>query len=70
MKTIGYTQWHKNTLFYVAQLRGDGKRDGKCDWGYTDKCEKAIHLSPYWARRFAADTRFCGRIAQFIEASV
>lgn len=67
MKTIACTEWKHNMLYYVAQLKGDGKRNNPCDWGYTEDSNKAIHLSPYWQKRFRADCRFCGRSAVFID---
>lgn len=66
---IGFRQWNKDKLFYVAQLPGDGGKD----WGYTEhihgrnEFDKAIHLTPYWQRRFAKDCRRVGSVAKFIE---
>jgi hypothetical protein len=64
MKTIGYRIWNPltKTVFYVAQVKGDGG----ADWGYTTEPAKACHLSPYWVRRFNADCRYCGTVAQFL----
>ena len=59
MQAITYRNWnwnprtHTHTIFYVASKPGD---DGK-DWGYHTDPSKAIPLSPYWQRRFAADCR-------------
>jgi hypothetical protein len=52
-----WTQWSPTTLFYVAQLKGEGGKD----WGYTTDRHKARLLSPYWAKRFMADCRYCNR---------
>jgi hypothetical protein len=51
---------HALTL-YVEQLPGDGGKD----WGYTEKEAKAMELSKYWQRRFAADCRRVGTEARF-----
>lgn len=68
MKTIGYTQWKPGVTFYVAQLKGDGHPlRNKCDWGYHTDPAKAIHLSPYWMKRFKAANTFCGRTTHFLE---
>jgi hypothetical protein len=63
--------------WYVADLPGhNGTRRIKAgpernsDWGYTDRRERAIDLSPYWMRRFSADSKRCGRTARFYEMSV
>ena len=59
---IAYRYWNKrNPVFYVANLKG---KIG--DWGYTSDHSKAIDLSPYWMRRFAADCRAVGETAKFI----
>lgn len=62
---IGKTQWQQNgrmTIFYVAQLPGQGGKD----WGWTERYGEAILLSVYWQRRFTADQRHCGRVAYFV----
>ena len=63
-KTIGYVTWNQVTklTFYVSETKG---KVG--DWGYTSDASKAINLSPYWQKRFAADQRYCGRSAQFLQ---
>ena len=62
MTTIAHRPWSEKTpVFYVANLKG---RVG--DWGYTTDAAQAIHLSPYWQRRFAADCRRVGVTATFI----
>lgn len=43
--------------WYVSHLPG---QDG-VDWGWTFEPSKAIRLSVYWQRRFAADMELCGR---------
>ena len=50
-------------LFYVAQLPGDGG----VDYGYTSEHAKAIDLTPYWQRRFAAYCRHVGSEAHFVD---
>jgi hypothetical protein len=62
---IAYRRWHTGTIFYVANLPGDGGKG----WGYTTKAADAIPLSPYWQRRFAADCRRVGTEAQFIRST-
>lgn len=63
MKVIGYrVQMHLGTkgyypTWYVADLPGcDGTKRNKTlpnsDWGWTTDMAKAIHLTPYWQRRF------------------
>jgi hypothetical protein len=61
-KTIAWVEWNKRTreVYYVAELKG---KIG--DWGYGPR-KDAIHLSPYWQKRFAADQRYCGREAKFL----
>ena len=64
-----YRIWTNGETFWVAStcaLPGSKRaiRDG-VDWGYETDPEKAIDLSPYWARRFAADCRRCGDTARF-----
>lgn len=66
-KTIGYTQWN-GKLFYVSDLRSYNVKGH--DWGYNTDASKAIHLLPYWAKRFNADCRYCGRSAQFLTVEV
>lgn len=66
MNARAWTQWNAHARYYVAQLPGDGGKD----WGYTQHLEgeydRAIYLSPYWQRRFAADCARVGREARFI----
>lgn len=59
---IAYRPWSTGTTFYVESKPGDGGRD----WGYNTNPAKALPLSPYWQRRFAADCRRVGVTAQFI----
>lgn len=63
MAMKAYRVWKQNplTIFYVAELKG--KVGG---WGYTSDPAKAITLSPYWQKRFAADCRAVGSEAKFI----
>lgn len=70
---IAWRYWSKaRPMFYVSQLPTGGS-----DWGYTDKPEgagpdkldKAIPLSPYWQKRFAADCRRAGTEARFVPVS-
>ena len=65
-KAIGSTMWRTVkplVCFYAAQVPGDGGKD----WGYTEKQEQALPLTPYWQRRFARDMERCGRSASFSE---
>lgn len=60
---IASRYWSKQyPAFYVANTK---PRRG--DWGYTTDVNKAIHLSPYWCDRFAADCRAVGVVAQFFD---
>lgn len=61
MKTIAYTLWNKNTIFYVSDLKGK-----KGDWGYTTEASKAIDLTPYEQKKFNSDCNACGSVAQFL----
>lgn len=66
LRTIAYRSWSKTVpVFYVESVPGDGGKD----WGYTDQADKAIHLSPYWQRRFASDCRAVGSTYNFLEVS-
>ena len=66
MNAIAYRYWSKACpLFYVAQV----KPRGRGDWGYTTHADKALSLSPYWQRRFAADCSAIGVQAQFLPLS-
>lgn len=47
--------------FYVESLPGKGG----CDWGYTTESDKALHLTPFWQRRFANCCRRVGVTARF-----
>jgi hypothetical protein len=72
---IAYRQWDAKRTFYVADLpRKVRLRDGRmivkpgfADWGYTEDHTLAIPLSRYWWRRFRADVRYCGGVAQCME---
>lgn len=64
MHMIARRQWNANTVFYVASLPG---QDG-VDWGYDTKRSRAIVLTPYWQRRFAAHCRRVGSVAVFENA--
>jgi len=57
MKTIGYKSRFEKIL-YVSDLPGHGG----VDWGYDWNVSKAIHLTPYWQRRFRKDTERVGEI--------
>ena len=62
MKKKGLRYWNENCpVFFVESVKG---RVG--DWGYTADSKKALDLSPYWQKRFAADCRRAGVEAQFI----
>jgi len=71
---IGVTQMAANQPpWYVADLPGCDKdkrnpTTPNSDWGYVTKIEQALPLSPYWQRRFQADSRRCGRSVQFYAA--
>jgi len=60
--TIGYqTMIHLQSrdycpTWYVSELPGNGG----VDWGWTDKRDKAIHLTPFWESRFKKYGRDCG----------
>jgi len=58
-----YRIWNKltNKVFYVSDLPKKPE-----DWGYTDKAEKALDLSPYWCKRFSAHCKRCNDIAKFV----
>jgi len=58
---IGWRFWNGRTHF-AQNLPGDGGKD----WGYTYDSRQALPLTPYWARRFAADARRCGDTAHFL----
>ena len=62
MKSIGYKSRFEKIL-YVSDLPGHGG----VDWGYDSNVSKAIHLSPYWQRRFRKDTERVGEIARFLD---
>lgn len=68
---VGYVQWSlvPYRIFYVADLPGHNGtvrvKGSGADWGYTDTPTKAIRLTPYWQRRFNADSRRCNRVARF-----
>jgi len=47
--------------WYVSATPGDGG----VDWAYTGNRSEAIVLSPYWQKRFAADMRRVGDVANF-----
>jgi hypothetical protein len=57
---IGIRAWKSvhHPTWYVADLpRHDGLTPvsgSKSDWGFTDKRERAIPLTPYWQRRWRA----------------
>lgn len=76
MNAYAYRTDFDGTPWYVSQLpakKGSKRalRDG-VGWGYTSKIEgnngldKAIPLTPYWARRFRCETRRAGHYAYFI----
>jgi hypothetical protein len=59
---IAWRHWSERTpMLYVAALPGRGG----VDWGYTAEGFKALPLSRYWQRRFAADCARVGSVAQF-----
>lgn len=61
---IASRYWSKRSpVLYVQDVKG---RVG--DWGYTDDYRKALPLSLYWQRRFAADCRAVGVEAHFTPA--
>ena len=48
-------------------VSSDAKEKGRyCDFGYVDKIEKALPLSPYWQRRFRKDLERCNHTPHFI----
>jgi hypothetical protein len=51
-------------VWYVTELPGQGGKD----WGYGN-ASRAIPLSPYWQRRFAADMARVGSRASFIRGN-
>lgn len=61
---IAYRNWTAKVTYYVSEVPGDGGKD----WGYTTDSSKAISLNTYWRRRFAADCRRVGSVAQFFYA--
>lgn len=61
-------QWSERTYFYVAQKRGEG--NPKSDWGYVTESTKAVPMSTYWMRRFVADCRRAGAVANVREVFV
>ena len=62
--TIGYREWKPGVIFYVANLPGDDNPNS--DWGYVTNSAQAIHLSPYWQRRFNADCNRVRATAKFL----
>jgi hypothetical protein len=61
MKVIASIFWSKQCpVFYVSEKIG---KVG--DWGYTTNVSKAIHLTPYWQKRFKADCERVGVVAKF-----
>lgn len=63
MNKIAYRYWSQNyPIFYVANLKG---KVG--DWGYSDKACDAIPLTTYWQKRFAADCKRVGVVANFVD---
>lgn len=64
---IAYRLWNPATwlVLYVSDLPGPR---GIPDWGYNKDPKKAINLSPYWAKRFAAHCKRCGAVAHFTGA--
>jgi hypothetical protein len=68
MKTIAARPWSQAIpTFWVSDLKPRGFRKG--DWGYTTDSSKAIHLTPYWRMRFAADCRAVGVEARFLDVA-
>ena len=62
MNKKAYRYWNSaNPVFWVSGVKG---RVG--DWEYTTTSSKAIPLTPYWQRRFAADCRAVGAKAKFV----
>lgn len=51
---------HRAGLGYVAEVKKKLPNGKFCDWGYTNKAEQAIDLSPYWLKLFESDMRFAG----------
>ena len=63
---IAWRFWSaQRPVFYVASIPGDGGKD----WGYHTDQKKALPLSAYWQRRFAADCRRVGVDARFLEVT-
>lgn len=62
---IGMRTDPSGRTLYASDLPGHGGKD----WGYTDRSEKALPLSPYWQRRFAANCRAVGVQCRFISVN-
>jgi hypothetical protein len=60
---IAGTLWRKDPyiFYYVGKLPGDGG----ADWGYVTDMKCALPLTREQQKRFAADTRCCGRTPNF-----
>lgn len=43
---------HVDQSWWVSDLP-----EGGSDWGYTEKAEKALPLTPYWQKRFQVQVR-------------
>jgi len=60
------TDFKPPEAWYVCSLPEKQPSGRYCDYGYTDKVEKALPLSPYWQRRFRKDTERVGHVARFL----
>lgn len=66
-KRIGYRfDIGRGEAWYVHSLPEKQPSGRYCDFGYTDKVEKALHLSIYWQRRFRCELERCNHTAHFL----
>lgn len=65
---IGYRfDLGRGEAWYVQTLPEKQPGGNYSDFGYTDKLEKALPLSPYWQRRFRKELERCGRTPRFMQ---
>lgn len=67
---LAVTHWDGKAPWYVADLPGCDKdkrsqTTPNADWGYTTDPKQALPISPYWQRRFKADSARCNRCTHF-----
>lgn len=53
----------RGEAWYVSSL----PTGGDPDYGYDDKVEKALPLTPYWQRRFRKEMERCNRTPHFLQ---